>query len=291
MAQRFLTRYIDPMTVALPPSRVVLILGTNLVLLLAMMRPTLAADASSWDGGTNAAVRLIAGTPARRAGVEIRLAPGWHTYWRYPGDSGVPPRFDFSGSTNVKSVAVRWPAPRRISDEGGTSIGYKQDVVFPLDVVPQDAGKPVTLRLKVDYAVCEKICVPADGTLELTLDRTRGAFADRIDANDATVPKAAPLGGAGTLAIRAARREGGKVVVDVAAPADAPIELFAEGPTADWALPVPAPAADSPAGMRRFVFDLDGLPPNTKPDGATLKLTAVAGGTAIEVPLRLDSAN
>jgi len=185
-------------------------------------------------------------------------------------------------------VTVRWPAPQRLADESGTSIGYKHDVVFPLDVVPQDAAKPVVLRLKIDYAVCEKICVPADGKAELTLDGAPGALAARVDTGDAIVPKRAALGAADALAIRAARRDGNKVQVDVAAPAGSEVELFAEGPTPDWALPVPARVADAAGGLQRFTFDLDGLPPNTKPDGAMLTLTAVAGGQAIEVSFRLD---
>src|SRR5262245_22083808 len=74
-----------------------------------------AADESPWDGDARSAARLVAGIPARgdgtslRAGVEIRLAPGWKTYWRYPGDSGVPPTFDFTRSTNVASATVSWP--------------------------------------------------------------------------------------------------------------------------------------------------------------------------------------
>ena len=249
-------------------------------------RVNIAADASPWDGGKHTAVRLIAGATAQHAGVEIRLAPGWKTYWRYPGDSGMPPRFDFSGSQNVKSVTVRFPAPRRLVDESGTTIGYKHDVVFPLDVVQEDATKPVTLRLKLDYAVCEKICEPADAKAELTLGDP-GAFIDRIAAGAAMVPKAVPLGSDGALSIRAARREGGKVVVDVAAPAGAEVDLFAEGPTPDWALPIPARVSET-AGVQRFTFDLDGLPPDAKPDGATLTLTAVSGTQAIEVAFRLD---
>jgi hypothetical protein len=96
------------------------------------------------------------------------------------------------------------------------------------------------------------------------------------------------IGDKAALSIRAARRDGGKVLVDVAAAGDATVELFAEGPTPDWALPVPVRVADAAPGVQRFSFDLDGLPPNTKPDGATLLLTAVAGGAAIEVPFRLD---
>ena len=84
------------------------------------------------------------------------------------------------------------------------------------------------------------------------------------------------------------RREGGKILVDVAAPADATVELFAEGPSADWALPVPAPLGDAPAGLRRFAFELDGLPPGATAHGATLTLTAVAGERAVEVPYRFD---
>jgi len=82
------------------------------------------------------------------------------------------------------------------------------------------------------------------------------------------------------------KRENKRILVDVAAPGA--IELFAEGPAADWALPVPAPIEGAPAGQQRFAFELDGLPPNTKPDGALLTLTAVSGGQAIEVPYRLD---
>jgi DsbC/DsbD-like thiol-disulfide interchange protein len=272
-----------------------LIIGANLVAIPAISRPVLAADASPWDGNQRAAVRLIAGAPRvegaaaiHRAGIEIRLAPGWKTYWRYPGDSGIPPRFDFSSSNNVKTVTVRYPAPQRLTDVGGTSIGYKQDVIFPLEVVPENAGKPVTLSLRIDYAVCEKLCVPADGTAELTLTGKGGERDVKLGQSEALVPRPTTLGGDGSLAIRAAKREGKRVIVDVAAPGGAPVELFAEGPTPDWALPVPAAAAGAPAGQQRFAFELDGLPPNATADGATLTLTAVAGEQAIEAAFRLE---
>src|SRR6476660_5184175 len=82
-----------------------------------------ATDASAWDGDARSAVRLIAGDTKSvgdaplRAGIEIRLAPGWKTYWRYPGDSGVPPRFDFSGSDNLARAKVLYPAPHLFTDE------------------------------------------------------------------------------------------------------------------------------------------------------------------------------
>src|SRR5438477_3704969 len=95
---------------------------------LAIVRLANAADASAWDGEARAAVRLIAGSASSakratlvRAGIEVKLGPGWKTYWRYPGDSGVPPRFDFAQSDNVRSVTVRWPAPHAFTDESGRS--------------------------------------------------------------------------------------------------------------------------------------------------------------------------
>ena len=271
------------------PAHAAAILAVNLVVTVAVSRPALSGDASAWDGDQRAAVRLIAGAQRgtiRRAGIEIRLAPGWKTYWRYPGDSGIPPRFDFSHSKNVKSVTVRYPAPHRLTDESGTSIGYKHGVVFPLDIVVQNAAQPVMLAVKADYAVCEKVCIPAEGKAELNLTGRPGAQDGWLKQNDALVPVAAQIGEGGTLAVRSVTRENKRILVDVAAPGA--IELFAEGPAADWALPVPAPVDGAPAGQQRFAFELEGLPPNTRPDGATLMLTAVSGGQAIEVPYRLD---
>jgi DsbC/DsbD-like thiol-disulfide interchange protein len=252
-----------------------------------------AADASSWDGDARSAVRLVAGGAASltsdslRAGVEIRLAAGWKTYWRYPGDSGVPPAFDFSKSENVKSVAVLWPAPHRFVDDGGASIGYKGGVVLPLRVIPENPKRPVTLRLSLDYAVCEKLCVPAKGDAKLELVRASTPAAAALAAAEARVPRPAQLGEVSPFGISAVRREPGgshpRVVVDVVAPAAAPLDLFVEGPTDDWALPLPEPVSGAPSGLRRFVFELDGVPPGADAIGARLRYTVISGETAIEV--------
>jgi DsbC/DsbD-like thiol-disulfide interchange protein len=254
-----------------------------------------ATDASPWDGDAHASMRLIAGArsgEAMRAGIEIKLAPGWKTYWRYPGDSGVPPRFDFATSQNVKSVVIAWPAPHRFSDDSGITIGYKDDVIFLLRIVPQDPAKPVLLRVKADYAICEKLCIPAEGRAELLLDGRRSSLDAVLAAAEDLVPKHAKLGDDAPLAVRAVRREAGgehpRVVVDVASPGQGPIDLFAEGPTPEWALPVPETVAGAPPGLQRFAFVLDGLPPGARADGALLTLTLVTGAGAIVVATHLD---
>lgn len=262
--------------------------------------PALAGDASDWDEGLQSAVRLIAARAdgsgkavVYRSAIEIKLNPGWKTYWRYPGDSGVPPVFDFSKSENVKSATVLFPAPKRFADgAGGYSIGYKTDVLFPVHVVPKDPAKPAMLRVKVDYAVCEKLCMPADANIELKLLGKESANDAAVGAAETLVPKMTPLGDSGALAIRAARKEAGagkpKIMVDVAAPAGSAPLLFAEGPDVKWALPLPEAVPGAPAGLQRFAFELDGLPPGVAAAGATLRLTAVAGDQAVEALFRLD---
>jgi DsbC/DsbD-like thiol-disulfide interchange protein len=272
--------------------------------------PAWAGDASDWDEGLQSAVRLIAararGTGKElvyRSGVEIKLNPGWKTYWRYPGDSGVPPAFDFSKSENVKSATVLFPAPMRFDDgAGGHSIGYKKGVLLPVRVVPKDAAKPAVLRMKIDYAVCEKLCLPADAYLELKLTGKDGGNDAAVGAAEALLPKLTAIGDSGALSIRSAKREAGggkpkdskpkdskpRIVVDVAAPAGVTPVLYAEGPDAKWALPLPEEVAGAPAGQQRFAFELDGLPPGESGAGATLRLTAVAGDKAVEALFRLD---
>jgi DsbC/DsbD-like thiol-disulfide interchange protein len=257
-----------------------------------------ADDITRWDGDARSAARLVAGSQraadgAVRAGVEIRLKAGWHTYWRYPGDAGVPPRFDFSTSKNLKRAVVLWPAPQRIVEAGGSTLGYSSDVIFPVRVEPVDANKPVVLRLKLDYAICEKLCVPAEATSELALGTFKGSTSRdaALAAAETRVPHVAKIGAGGPLTIKAVRRDGEtkppRMLVDVAAPSDA-VDLFAEGPTSQWALPVPSKIDGAPPGQQRFAFALDGLPAGESSRGAVLTLTATTPGDAVEVAIRLD---
>jgi DsbC/DsbD-like thiol-disulfide interchange protein len=295
-----MTMHRDPLRRADRLSHAALVVGALLSLLswAAGDVARAANDVTRWDGDARSAARLVAGSQraadgALRAGVEIRLKAGWHTYWRYPGDAGVPPKFDFGASQNLRRAVVLWPAPQRIVEAGGSTLGFSSDVIFPIRVEPMDAKKPVLLRLKLDYAICEKLCVPAEATIELALGTFKGATSGdaALAGAETRIPRVTKLGAGGPLAIKAVRREGDskppRVVVDVAAPSDA-VDLFAEGPTPQWALPVPTKIDGAPAGQQRFAFELDGLPPGESDRGALLTLTATTPGDAVEVAIRLD---
>ncbi|HZU89841.1 MAG TPA: protein-disulfide reductase DsbD domain-containing protein, partial [Stellaceae bacterium] len=198
------------------------------------------AAASPWRGAAHAAARLVTAAEATgsarhlAAGIEIRVAPGWHTYWRSPGDAGVAPRIDWRGSQNLARATLAWPAPRRFSLMGLDTIGYDGDVVLPVQVTLTRPGQPARLRAALDYAVCAEICVPYHAALALALPagpaRT-GPEAPLIARFAARVPKPA----AADIALRRAVFDdsGGRLelrlVLAGTGPPFAGPDLFVEG--------------------------------------------------------------
>jgi DsbC/DsbD-like thiol-disulfide interchange protein len=252
-----------------------------------------AQDASPWQRDGHSAVRLLAGSRSGSVllgGIGFQLQPGWKTYWRTPGDSGVPPRFDFSKSDNVEAVTVLWPAPTKFDDgAGGNSLGYHDQVVLPLRIVAKNTDKPVTLRADVNYAVCEKLCIPVEASVELAFNSVASTEDSALFAALDTVPKPANVGDPNPLTIIDVKRQGrSEVLVDVVTPDERPINLFVEGPTPDWGLPVPKLLDHGPPGVKRFAFALDGVPPGVNPQGAALKLTLAGGDRAYEFNINLD---
>ncbi|HEV7634510.1 MAG TPA: protein-disulfide reductase DsbD domain-containing protein [Bradyrhizobium sp.] len=251
-----------------------------------------AQDASPWQRDGHSAVRLLAGSRSGGVllgGIAFQLQPGWKTYWRTPGDSGVPPRFDFSKSENIEAVTVMWPAPTRFDDgAGGHSLGYHDQIILPLRIVVKSADKPVTLRAAINYAVCEKLCIPVEASAELPITSVASTEDSALLAALDTVPKPANVGDPNPLTIRDVKHDGkSTVLVDVVSP-DNRVNLFAEGPTPDWSLPVPKLLEHGPPGVKRFTFELDGLPPGANPAGAALKLTLVGGDRSYEFNINLD---
>jgi len=200
-----------------------------------------AISASAWALAAKSRVRLLSAGPMEngvyRVGVEIRLEGQALTYWRTPGEAGVPPVFDFSKSTNLAAATVRYPAPSRLEEAGAEAYGYLKEVVFPVEVKPADPTKPVSLDLFLHYASCEKICIPAEGRMQLQLapDAQPGSHVQRIAQFEAQVPR--PIGPADAPAltlepVAGAPKKTWSVRIAPMPKADA--DLFAEGPEGSY---------------------------------------------------------
>jgi DsbC/DsbD-like thiol-disulfide interchange protein len=241
-------------------------------------------------------VRLVAGGTKTAggtylAGIEIVMEEGWKTYWRMPGDAGVPPSFDWSGSTNAASINVLYPAPMRMAEAGGQVIGYKHAVFFPVEVKPQDASRPVALKLALEYGICRDICIPASTKLDATLPAAPKTAEDgAIKAALERVPRAA-----------AARRKtdpsrhraalvagsGPRLEIDVAFPGGSKgADLFIEAPEGLY-VPLPTRLKEAAPGVIRYGVE---LPPDLAKDlsGKTLTFTMVSEAGSSEEPWRFE---
>ena len=206
------------------------------ILALALVFPSWAeAGSSTWAETDQTAVRLISATDTAGGvltfGLQFRLDPGWKVYWRSPGDAGFPPRIDWSESENLGAVDISWPAPKRFSVLGFDTLGYTDEVVFPLTAKPARAGRPVKLKAAVFYLTCKDICIPYEAKLALDLPAgppRPSAFAHLINRYQVRVPG---NGSAHGLVIE--RAEAAGRMLRVTARAVTPFvqpDLYVEGP-------------------------------------------------------------
>ena len=131
----------------------------------------------------------------RMAALRLRLAPGWKTYWRAPGDAGIPPQFDWSASKNLASVAVVWPSPKVFDQNGMRSVGYENEVVIPLQINPSQQGKPIRLKADMDLGICSDICIPHSLEFDVKIDTSNTAPTPAIAAALAQQPYSAKEAG------------------------------------------------------------------------------------------------
>ena len=110
----------------------------------------------------------------RMTALHLSLAPGWKTYWRAPGDAGIPALFDWSGSANLAGVRLHWPAPRIFDTYGVRTIGYADELVLPMELRPARPGAPIRLEATIDLGVCEAVCIPTRLEVSADLDGSGG---------------------------------------------------------------------------------------------------------------------
>ena len=127
----------------------------------------------------------------RLAAVRLALAPGWKTYWRAPGDAGIPPQFDWSRARNIGAVSLTWPTPEIHDQNGMRSIGYTDQVVIPMHLTPVDANRPIRLRTTLSMGVCADVCLPHEVSFDTVLDAPDPRPTPAIVAALADVPYSA----------------------------------------------------------------------------------------------------
>jgi DsbC/DsbD-like thiol-disulfide interchange protein len=150
------------------------------------------------------------------AALRFELAEGWKTYWRSPGEAGIPPRFDWRGSRNLGAVEILWPTPQQTTTNGMQTIGYAHDFVLPVRLTPARADQPITLSATLEIGICKDVCVPVDTQVTLDLPLKTGARDPRIAAALAARPYTAAEAGVGRVACTLTPVEGGmKLVAEI----------------------------------------------------------------------------
>jgi DsbC/DsbD-like thiol-disulfide interchange protein len=205
---------------------------------------------------------------AYQAGLHVMLDKGWKTYWRNPGDAGIPPNINATGD-NLESLTVDFPLPIRIKDESGEALGFHDEVLFLLNIKPKDAAKPMNLQMSSFFGVCAKVCTPAkfDGTLDLSPNATPSSDAALIAQWRERVPKAGNI-------VTAAKVQDKILTLSLK---QAVSDIFVEGPE-NYYFRAPNFNIDGSAAT----FIIDGL---QKPDdlkGLDLRVTIDAMGQGLE---------
>jgi DsbC/DsbD-like thiol-disulfide interchange protein len=229
--------------------------------------------------GTPFRVSLIGGEFDGRnwqAGLLIELDEGWKTYWRMPGDSGIPPQFDWAGSRNVAGVEVLFPVPHRFRDEAGETIGYKHRVVLPIEIEAADAAEPVALSLRLFFGTCSEVCIPgeAQASLDLGLQSGKPSEIAEVAAWRARVPIAV------SDAVLSARLKGGVLALDLAEPAE---DVFAESDTLAY-----FGAPEFSAGGREARLAITGLRDPSVLRAKPVRLTIKRGDGGLEQTLTVE---
>ena len=171
-----------------------------LLLTLLLLRPGFALESAPVTS-PRATATLVTDTDAIASGkpfrvaLRLRLAPGWHTYWRNPGDAGVPPELDLTLPKGATAGPIDWPTPRRVAEGPLMTYSYLGDVLLPVTVHPGSASDGMSLRAHASWLVCKEICVPEEGDFRLDLPAGvpgPNAQAKLFAAHDRSVPRASP---------------------------------------------------------------------------------------------------
>jgi len=169
------------------------------LLLAALLLSPLPLTAQEFNVQGVAALEFLPGYRTKRGtymgALRIKLKEGWKTYWRAPGGNGIPPQFQWSGSKNLQGVAYHWPAPTVYVEDGIQTIGYKNELVLPIEMKAQNAKAAVTIKGKIEFGLCLDVCIPARAAFSASLSQNGKSNRSIIQAALAKNPVTARKGG------------------------------------------------------------------------------------------------
>ncbi|WP_319530947.1 protein-disulfide reductase DsbD domain-containing protein [uncultured Cohaesibacter sp.] len=259
-----------------------------------ILTPALHAATAPWQESLGGRVRLISGGKhgeEYKAGLEIVLDAGWKTYWKVPGDSGIPPFLDAAASQNVAKLDIKWPTPVRYKVGSDEMLGFKDAIIFPLLLTPEDPTKPIELKLNAQLGLCSELCVPFSADFSLLIPE--GSNSDPgsellIDRDMVLVPKK-PSDGFSIVKLEQEKHVDApdRLIITTSIPDGyGNKDLFVEGPE-DWLLPLTKPLGEV-GNQQRFELLLDGLPKDGNSEGARLTFTLTNGDESVEQSVVLE---
>lgn len=161
-------------------------------LLAATVVAPVAARAETTDWATNEGgrMRIVALAPDARGTVrgalQIEPKAGWITYWREPGDAGIPPHISFSETSGVSLKKMSYPVPRRFDNGEVRDIGYDMAVSFPFELTVKDLNQTSAITASAFIGICRNICIPFQADFNLSLKADAGtSFAEAMIINEA----------------------------------------------------------------------------------------------------------
>jgi DsbC/DsbD-like thiol-disulfide interchange protein len=255
---------------------------------LALVAMTLAAPASARAAQDMVSVSILPGwrmaDGTHMAALRFEMAPGWKTYWRAPGEAGIPPRFDWRGSRNLGSVEILWPRPHLTTTSGLRTIGYAHDLILPVRITPARAGRPVSLAADVEIGVCSDICVPVETQVRLGLP-LGGERDPRIAAALASRPYTAAEAGVGVVACRVAPVAGGgmalEVGIEMAQTGAQEMVVVESGDPELWVAQPRTTRAGGRINARTEIHHIDGR--GFVLDRGALRFTVLSTGDAVDI--------
>jgi len=250
------------------------------------------AEMGDWVEGDVVDVRLVATArdgEAPVAVVEMRLDPGWKSYWRTPGEGGLPPTFDFTISGNAVAAEIGYPAPHRYNDGYTVSNVYEGRVIFPIELAGMSLAAPIALDLSLGLGVCETICIPMTIETSVTLvpDEIDAAALALFEEGTALLPAPPSPGEFEIVDFALIAKDGAESFFEATAivPQGFGTELFVEGPEDWWGT---APQQTAREGNRlTFAFGFERPDADRPLSGTVFTFTLVSAGNAIEQTITL----